>query len=148
MRPPVVEVTWQEVERLVALLADRLRRADPSIERIVAVARGGLVPGGLLAARLGVRRVETVQVRHYDGMGKEAGPVLLDPATERRDASRTVVVDDVLETGATLAVVRGLFPGARVVVLFAKGACDGVLAAAEAASDRWLAFPWSGDDER
>jgi xanthine phosphoribosyltransferase len=167
VRGPQTEVGWDEIDRLADVLARAACADGAAYDRVVAVARGGLVPGALLAARLGVRRVEAVQVRHYDDAERRAQPLVVGEPPRRTSASgeaRTLVVDDVLETGATLRVLAALLPGAAFAVLVVKapGArvrADGavvvdvppggaVVGARAAPSDRWVVFPWSGARER
>jgi hypoxanthine phosphoribosyltransferase len=48
-------VSWDELDRLVAELAERL--APQRFDVMLAITRGGLVPAGMLAYRLGIRNI-------------------------------------------------------------------------------------------
>ena len=52
--PVKIDVTWDDLDRLVAELADRLSAA-PEPDVVLAISRGGLVPAGMLGYRLGWR---------------------------------------------------------------------------------------------
>ena len=174
MTAQVAEVTWAEVERLAGVLARALTDGLPPFDRVVAVARGGFVAAALVAGRLEIDRVESVQVRHYDGGHRRAAPVLVgpspDPAGPGGDPTRTLIVDEILETGGTMRLLQGRLPWATCAVLlakrdpstgmptarkipaFASGPAGepgrAVLAAGVASPDRWLLFPWSGPRDR
>jgi hypoxanthine phosphoribosyltransferase len=159
------------VEALVERLASVLERGDPP-DRLVVVARGGLVPGGLLAGRLDVACVEVVRVRAYDGRARRHRPEVLGPvpaaAGPSGDPTRTLVFDELVESGATLGAVAAHLPLARRAVLLVKGApgagtppglvevpalasCPGGARACVAdvvPADRWVVFPWTPARER
>lgn len=169
-------VGWDEIEALAARLAAVAASCAPpgGYDRVLAVARGGLVPAALVAGRLDVGRVEAVQVQAYAGRqgGVQAQWVGTPPAVAgpSGDPARTLVVDELVEGGATLAwvgaalpqaalavlLVKGrLTPGSgplpglvRVAALEARGVQRRVLAAACVEASAWLVFPWTPPAER
>jgi xanthine phosphoribosyltransferase len=141
-------VSWTDVETQVEALAATIRSGRAPVDRIVGVARGGMIPAVLLAARLGVRRVESVQVIHYDGTRRFAEPCVREPLP-RAGGTETLVVDDVLETGGTFRCLRTHLPDSRFAALFAKGDTDvDLLVGLRVPPERWLVFPWSDGSER
>jgi xanthine phosphoribosyltransferase len=167
MTVPSVVVGWEDVEGLVSRLSARFEAT--SFDRVLAVARGGLIPATLLAVRLGVRCVESVRVRHYEAARRLAEPCVdgarPSVAGPSGDPSRTLVVDDVLETGGTFRRLAETLPHATFAALVAKrdgasppaeGTCTvdvagcrvGAVVASVHGMERWVVFPWSGRDER
>lgn len=174
MTAPLV-LNWAEVEALVERLAGLIEReARPPPDRLVVVARGGLVPGGLLAGRLDVPHVDVVQVKGYDARAQRAGAVVVGAVPARAgpsgDPTRTVVFDELVESGATLRLLCALLPEAHRAVLLVKGTLAGaagplpcrvslpalasaaggagVLVADVVTVERWVLFPWSPRSER
>ena len=97
-------VTWPQLDALV----DRLAAAvGPGFERILAIARGGLVPAGMLAYRLGIRTILVASVAYYsDGGMRDAEPTFLEfPADAVLAGRRILVVDEVWDTGTTITAV-------------------------------------------
>ena len=58
-------VTWDMLQIHARKLAARLMPSE-QWKGIIAVSRGGLVPGALLARELGIRHVDTVCISSYD----------------------------------------------------------------------------------
>ncbi|RJO20699.1 xanthine phosphoribosyltransferase, partial [Acinetobacter baumannii] len=58
-------VTWDMLQIHARKLASRLMPSE-QWKGIIAVGRGGLVPGALLARELGIRHVDTVCISSYD----------------------------------------------------------------------------------
>ena len=63
--PVKVDVTWEDLDRLVAELAERLAAA-PAPDVVLAISRGGLVPAGMLGYRMGWRDMLLAAVVAYD----------------------------------------------------------------------------------
>lgn len=123
-------------------------RFEPDI--VVAVARGGLLPGGALSYALGTKAVGTLNVEFYTGIDTRLpGPVVLPPLldTDAFHGLRALIVDDVADTGETLALVRELMAShcaeARTAVLYAKPHSIVTPDYVWRRTDRWITFPWS-----
>lgn len=140
MSAPIRAVSWQEIERDCRALAAKVAGSG-SFAGIVAVARGGLVPAALLAHLLKLPLVDTVCVASYDGR-EQGEPVILK--TVPGDGAGWLVVDDLVDSGTTLAVLKGLMPRAHFATLYAKPAGRDAVDSfvAEVEQDVWLAFPW------
>ena len=117
---------------------------------VVAVARGGLPPGGALAYALGTKAVGTLNVEFYTGVDERlAAPAVLPPLldTSALHGLRALVVDDVADTGETLSLVRNLVAEhceqARTAVLYAKPRSVVDPDYVWRRTDRWITFPWS-----
>ena len=63
--PVKIDVTWDDLDDLVAQLAERLAAA-PAPDVVLAISRGGLVPAGMLGYRMGWRDMLLAAVVVYD----------------------------------------------------------------------------------
>ena len=73
---------------------------------VLTIARGGLIPAGALGYALDVKNLVVVNVEFYTGVDQRLDvPVFLPPVPAAVDlaGSRMLVVDDVADTGETLA---------------------------------------------
>jgi xanthine phosphoribosyltransferase len=125
-------------------LAQRL--AGRRFAGIVAVARGGLVPAALLARDLDMRMVDTICVASYDGRRRGPVDILKCPAGDGAD---WLVIDDLADSGATLAAVRARLPAAHFATLYAKpeGKPFTDTYVAEVPQTTWLVFPWETENK-
>jgi len=131
---------------LARMVADDGYRPD----LILAIARGGLLIAGSVSYALGVKNLHVINVEYYTGVNERLDfPVILPPPLNLVDlaAARLLVVDDVADTGHTLALVRDFclpqVAELRSAVLYQKPHsvidCDYVWKR----TDRWIDFPWS-----
>lgn len=137
-------LSWSDVHRDTERLAMELTRRGPW-RGIVAIARGGLVPAALLARELDLRLVETLCLASYDGRNKGPLRVLKGPDVGIGDGGAGwLLVDDLVDSGATLRLARRMLPGAFATVLCAKpeGRPDASLWVREVDRDVWIDFPW------
>jgi len=98
-------VSWEELDRLVGVLADRL--AGRQFDVLLAITRGGLVPAGMLAYRLRLRDILVAAVEYYDELG-QPGPrptFFQFPADQLLRGKRVLIVDEVWDSGTTIHAV-------------------------------------------
>lgn len=133
-------VSWQELHRDAKALAWRLNEAGPW-QGVIAVARGGLVPAVVVARELNLRLMDTICVASYDHQTQGEVRVLKAPAG---DGAGWVIVDDLVDTGATARVVRQLLPKAHMAAVYAKPAGRPLVDTfiTEVSQDTWIHFPW------
>ncbi len=139
-------VSWEQFHRDARALAWRLNGAGP-FEAVVAVTRGGLVPAAVVARELGIRVIETVCVASYDYDKQGQVQVLkaVGSSISGRDGGKGVlVVDDLVDTGATARVVRELLPKAHFAAVYAKPAGRPMVDTfvTEVSQDTWIYLPW------
>ena len=109
----IFPVSWDQFHRDSRALAWRLSGGGRAFEAIVCITRGGLVPAAIVARELGIRLIETVCVSSYDHTTqgnlivlKEVAPAIV--ARGGGDGGSVLIVDDLVDTGQTAKVVRGL----------------------------------------
>ncbi len=135
-------VSWQEVHRDIKTLAHRLLDAGPW-RGIVAVTRGGLVPAAILARELDIRLVETVCILSYDEQVQGEVEVLKEP-TAAGDGEHWLLIDDIVDTGATAKAARRLLPKAHFASVYAKPDSRKLVDTIvhEVSQETWIFFPW------
>jgi xanthine phosphoribosyltransferase len=139
-------VSWDQFHRDARALAWRLSAAGP-FHAVVAVTRGGLVPAAIVARELGIRVVETVSVASYD-YDKQGEITVLKPVAAdilAKDKGQGVlIVDDLVDTGATARVVREMLPKAHFATVYAKPSGRPLVDTfvTEVSQDTWIFLPW------
>jgi hypoxanthine phosphoribosyltransferase len=141
-------VSWDELDRLVARLAEAVGRDH---DLVLAITRGGLVPAGMLAYRLDLREILVAGVEYYraDGATHVAPRFSHFPDPELLHGRRVLVVDEVWESGETMAAVveRVRAAGGRpttAVVHFKPGRSKVSVEPdhAAATADGWVTYPY------
>ncbi|HVZ06686.1 xanthine phosphoribosyltransferase [Rhodopila sp.] len=140
-------VTWDQLHRDARALAWRLM-ADGPFAGIVAVSRGGLIPAAIIARELELRLVESVCVVTYDEEVKGEPKVAKSPAAAG-DGSGFLIIDDLVDTGTTARVVRGLLPKAHFACIYAKPNGRALVDSfvTEVSQDTWILFPWDTEPQ-
>ena len=143
-------VSWDQFHRDSRALAWRLNGEGP-FEACVAITRGGLVPAAIVARELNIRTVDCVAVKSYDHQAQGEIRLLkpIDPQiVEKAKAGRKIlIVDDLVDTGATARAVRDMLPGAHFATVYAtpKGREMVDTFITEVSQDTWIFFPWNLD---
>lgn len=121
-------------------------------DAIVAIARGGLTLAGALGYALDVKMLGSLNVEFYTGVEERFDePVLLPPTLDRAalEGRRVLLVDDVSDSGRTLALVLQLLRAGggevRTVCLYSKPGTVQQPDYVWRTTDRWIMFPWSAE---
>jgi xanthine phosphoribosyltransferase len=145
--PKTFPVSWEEMHRNAKALAWRLVDLGPW-KGLVGVTRGGLVPAAVVARELDIRVVETVSIVGYKA--DDSRPEQADEAVIVKfpngvgDGEGWLVVDDLVDTGRTAAVLRRLLPRAHFATVYAKPLGRPLVDTfiTEVSQDTWIFFPW------
>jgi uncharacterized protein len=141
-------VSWDALE---ALVRDVAGRVGTDYDVLLAITRGGLVPAGMLAYRLGIRNILVAAVEYYDSEG-HPGPkptFLQFPADPQLRGQRVLIVDEVWDSGTTIHAVTervrqaGGLP--TTVVLHYKPTHSVVPGEPDfhaVTTDRWVVYPF------
>ncbi|MES2713881.1 MAG: xanthine phosphoribosyltransferase [Pseudomonadota bacterium] len=140
-------VTWDQLHRDARALAWRLLERGP-FTGIVAITRGGLIPAAVIARELECRVVETISIVTYDEEKRGEPHVVKEPAAAG-DGTGWLVIDDLVDTGTTLRVVRKLLPRAHVATVYAKPAGKPLVDSfiTEVSQETWILFPWDTEPQ-
>ncbi len=140
-------LSWEELHRDAKALARRLIDFGPW-KGMVAVTRGGLAPAAIVARALDIRLIETVCVIGYepdDYNPRRASEItVIKPPTHVGDGDRWLVVDDLVDTGRTVEVLRKSMPRAHFAAIYAKPLGRPLVDTyvTEVGQDIWIYFPW------
>jgi len=141
-------VTWEEFHRNGKALAWRLLDKGPW-KGIVSITRGGLVPAAIVARELDVKKIETISAVGYDY--DDADPrqsdnieIIKKACDEVGDGDGWLVVDDLVDTGRTLKLLRETLTKAHFATVYAKPKGKPMVDSfvTEVSQDTWIYFPW------
>ena len=137
-------VGWEQLHRDSKALAWRLMEHGP-FRGVVAITRGGMVPAMIVAREIDIRTIDTISVRSYLKGEQGSLTVLKSPdAALMGDGEGVLIVDDLVDSGRTLELVRGLYPRAHFATVYAKPKGKAMVQTyvTEVSQDTWIFFPW------
>ncbi|MFZ5961708.1 xanthine phosphoribosyltransferase [Thalassococcus sp. BH17M4-6] len=141
-------VSWDQLHRDARALAWRLQGHGPdggAWKAVVAITRGGMAPAMIVARELDIRTVDTISVKSYNHQTQSEPKVIKSPDMDVvGDGTGVLIVDDLVDTGRTLEVVRKHMPNAHVATVYAKPKGRPMVDTfiTEVSQDTWIFFPW------
>lgn len=135
--------TWNKVHLDAKELAAKL--LPYSFTKILAVTRGGLFPASIIARELGIHYVDTICISSYVDQVKTKDIKIIKPALNMKE--KYLVIEDMTDSGDTLALIRKLLPDSHIAVLYAKpkGRQYVDTFISEVEQDAWILFPWDSE---
>ena len=131
--PPCIElgkpcelITWHRSYALCHRLAEQIREAGFHPDIIVAIGRGGWVPGRILADFLDLMDLTSFKIEHYHGPHKQKLAIVKYPLSAQISSRQVLLVDDVSDSGDTFEValehlsIRGSPATVRTAVIHHK----------------------------
>ncbi|MDE2789677.1 MAG: xanthine phosphoribosyltransferase [Paracoccaceae bacterium] len=142
-------VSWDQLHRDARALAWRLDGQGPGEggvwTAIVAVTRGGMAPAMIVARELDIRVVDTISVKSYDHQAQREAEILKLPSRVLMGTGMGILlIDDLVDSGKTLELVREAYPDAHFATIYAKPKGRPMVNTfiTEVSQDTWIFFPW------
>lgn len=145
-------VTWAQYGELVTKLADLVSARDEEFDLVIGIARGGMPVAMVVADRLGVK-VDFLNVKSYTGVAEREKPKILSTITENITDKRILVVDDLVDGGATMESITEYLStqrprSMRTAVLFTKPWSSFNPDYSLKVVDSWIVFPYERGEVR
>ena len=141
-------VSWDQLHRDSRALAWRLDSQGPddgAWRAIVAVTRGGMAPAMIVARELDIRTVDTISVKSYQHKTRTDAIIYKKPDLSLMgDGEGILIIDDLVDSGKTLELIRKHYPKAHFAAVYAKpeGRNQVDTFITEVSQDTWIFFPW------
>jgi xanthine phosphoribosyltransferase len=135
-----VYINWTMIDFMVEGLTFKFRSLGYKPDRIIGIERGGLIPAVMLSHRLGIRQVDSIRATSYtpDGLRKE---LILRGVEPKWNDAGVLVVDDIIDTGATYHEITKRLPKITFCALVTKTAHPAITMTT-VSSKVWVVFPW------
>ncbi len=146
--PNYLRISWNQFNDDTKSLAKKLM--NQKWKGILAITRGGLVPANILGYELDIKRIDAICISSYDDQNQRQAEILQKPSSDIGDGTDWIVVDDLIDTGKTGEIIRGLYPNATFVTTYAKthGKAFVDHYSVETSTDQWILLPWDEDPEK
>jgi hypoxanthine phosphoribosyltransferase len=150
--PRLHYVSWSQYGELVTKLADSIESSEERFDLVIGIARGGLPVAMVVADRLGIK-VDFVNVKSYTDVGERVKPKILSTMTEKITEKRVLVVDDLVDGGATMESMTEYLAtqnpsSMKTAVLFTKPWSSFAPDFSLKVVDKWVVFPYERGEVR
>lgn len=148
-------MTWQEVGQACRDLVEEIlenQKSYQKVETIVCVAKGGMIPAGIIWQHFPKAEMVMLRVSSYDECGNKNGQVrILNPQVlvHLHSPSSILVVDDICDSGDTFRKVEEYLPGAQYAPMLLREKCSfkPTYSKWRAPTPGWVQFPWEPSTE-
>ncbi len=135
-------IKWDEFHNHAKELCEKIKQSG-EYNKIVAISRGGLIPAGILAYELDIRNSQAINISSYDEDKQRADEDIEIFGNVGEVDEKTLIVDDLSDTGKTFRILRRIYPQAKYVAVYAKEKGRSVVDIyARSMPDEWIVFPW------
>ncbi|GAA1518249.1 hypothetical protein BJ978_002061 [Agromyces terreus] len=143
-------LTWDDFAEASRSVAADVLATGFRPDVVIAIARGGLLFAGAIAYALGTKACGSINVEFYSGIDERLPEPILHPPmldAPALDGKRVLLVDDVSDSGRTLAKVVAILGDAgaevRSATLYTKSHTVLEPDFDYRRTDDWIVFPWS-----
>jgi len=147
-------IKWDEFRNDVRILSNQIKDSQIRYDVIVSISTGGLYSAGLLSKLLDIPKILNISCESYNE-NNERGEIIfynkLHPE-DIKDASRVLIVDDLIDSGNTIKAVTEHISNISMPMTSVDIACPYVKSSYEDTNpvyfvvtidkDIWLKFPW------
>ncbi len=149
-----VSLDWPTIDILAKKTASAVRQSNYQPEVLIAIARGGVVPGRLICDRLHLKNFTTIKVDHWGVTAKKDGKAHLTYGTEVDLKNKKVLlVDDITDTGESIIIARDYLLKHQPAVIktatlyHLKNSTFKPDYFGEERSWAWMIFPWNRQED-
>jgi hypoxanthine phosphoribosyltransferase len=143
----ILYVSWSEIHRALGMLAGKvLLHGKPDV--LVIIAKGGLVPGRILADFINIEDIGFIEVKFYKSIGvRGEKPYMKSASLPPLTDKNVLVVDDVVDSGRTMQLVVEYLSGykvksTRTLTIYVKPWSSYIPDYYYAQTTKWIIFPW------
>lgn len=95
--------SWDEVVSLVTRITGQIKEYNFDPDIIIAMSRGGFSPARILCDHLNIKRLASIQIEYYTGIGTtKKTPRVIFPLNADVEGLNVLIVDDVADTGHSM----------------------------------------------
>jgi len=145
-------ISWQEMDEMCSKLARMIKKSGYRPDVIIGIARGGWMPARLLSDKLGNEHVASMRAEFYTKPGvTKRVPKITQPVSVSVRGKKVLLVDDVSDTGHSIALAARSIRGAREVrtatlhykphSIFKPDYYVGT-------TGDWIVYPWEREETR
>lgn len=137
-----IYISWEDFHKHTKELAEKIKTAG-QFNKIIAISRGGLIPAQIISYELDIEDIQVINISSYDGENPKKDDEIVVRANVKDVDEKTLVIDEVSDTGRTLQIIKQMYPKAKMAAVYAKSKGMNITDIYGAkAPEKWLVFPW------
>lgn len=149
--PNTIDYSWEECAETCKHMVGVMKAAGYTPRRILALAKGGLIPAALVHQAFPDAEFCVLRTKHYGPEGKTAEVELGTSISQLRDwdGYSTLIVDDICDTGDTFEALKEFMPDSHYAAMFMRNAGEDTedtfhvdFVGYYVKSPGWVNFPW------
>jgi len=100
-----IYLTWQDVDKLINKMVPAMQKAEVGL--VLAITRGGIIPGAIISERLMIQQVVIASVDFYEDKEHDLDwPVFMQfPTDSLLRGQQVLIVDDIWDRGKQVVTV-------------------------------------------
>jgi len=150
----ILKLDWDNIDFLINCIADQIQHRRIKFDSIIALGRGGLIPGAALSYKLGIVDLQNLGISTREDNGKFIDTLVYQKPESINKKSKILVVDDINDSGRTFTAVKSILTSQYDIsnenVYFASLITrngtefeePNIISGNTVYSTSWLQFPW------
>tara|TARA_R110001599_G_scaffold39749_2_gene121265 strand:+ start:1017 stop:1484 length:468 start_codon:yes stop_codon:yes gene_type:complete len=104
----ILKLDWDNIDFLINCIADQIQHKRIKFDSIIALGRGGLIPGAALSYKLGILDLHNLGISTRQDDGKYIDTLVYQKPESINKKSKILVVDDINDSGRTFTSVKSI----------------------------------------
>jgi len=104
----ILKLDWDNIDFLINCIADQIQHKRIKFNSIIALGRGGLIPGAALSYKLGILDLHNLGISTREDAGRYIDTLVYQKPESINKKSKILVVDDINDSGRTFTSVKSI----------------------------------------
>ena len=144
-----IKLTWDDVDFLTNMVSESISNKNIKFDTIVALGRGGLIPGAILSYKLDIKNLQNLGINTRQEDGQYVETLVYQRPTI---TGNVLVVDDINDSGKTFEAVNSLIKSeypdigelmyCSLTTRYNTNFNENTISGKIINTSDWLVFPW------
>ena len=144
-----IKLTWDDVDFIANIVAESISKKNIKFDTIVALGRGGLIPGAILSYKLDIKNLQNLGINTRHRMDQHSETSVYQRPTI---TGNVLVVDDINDSGKTFDAVNSLIKSeysdigellyCSLTTRYNTNFNENTISGKIINTSDWLVFPW------
>ncbi len=104
----ILKLDWDNIDFLINCIADQIQHRRIKFDSVIALGRGGLIPGAALSYKLGILDLQNLGISTREDDGKFIDTLVYQKPEKIDNKAKILIVDDINDSGKTFTTVKSI----------------------------------------